>query len=282
MTRTEALLATDLDRTMIYSRRFLDDPSHAVCVEVYKGEPISFMSPGAATRLAAVADAYHVVPATTRTVEQFRRVQLPGAPYRHAVTSNGGTILCDGVPDVTWSATIASRIAETSVPLAEVSAALQARIGDDWVRSFRVAEDLFCYLVVDEESLPIDFMPQWKDWCAPRGWVVSRQGRKIYSVPSSLCKSRAVAEVRHRLIEGGELAPSARLLAAGDGALDIGLLESADVAIRPSHGELHALGWTAPTLAVTGTAGAGAAEVMLDWFSERAVKKLSHGERALQ
>ena len=62
----------------------------------------------------------------------------------------------------------------------------------------------------------------------------------------------------------------APLLAAGDGALDAQLLSCADASIRPSHGELHALGWQCERTAVTTSAGAHAAEEILRWLAERA------------
>lgn len=267
-----ALIASDLDRTLIYSRRFFDGVDGEHCVEIYDGVPVSFMTRGALTRLEDLARLGIVIPATTRTVAQFARIQLPGGPYGYAVTSNGGTILYDGVPDTGWQSVVAERIRTGSVPIADVLAALRTRVSDQWVRSVRVAEDLFCYLVVDESRLPADFVGEWNSWCAPKGWTVSRQGRKIYAVPVALCKSAAVAEVRRRLIQNGELAEEAPLLAAGDGALDAGLLSYADAAIRPAHGELHAMNWTAPRLEVTRSSGAIAAEEMLDWFAARVHK----------
>lgn len=266
MNSSSALIASDLDRTLIYSRRFLAETSEAVCVEVYDGAPISYMTPGAVARLSGLASTHVVVPATTRTVAQFQRVRLPGEPYRFAVTSNGGTILCDGEPDEAWRATIEGRIAASSAPIVEVVGELRARVSDSWVRSLRVAEDLFCYVVVDEARLPERFLDEWREWCSPRGWVVSRQGRKIYAVPLTLCKSHAVAEVRRRLVRAGELTAATPLLAAGDGALDTGLLVYADEAIRPAHGELHGLGWSTPGLTVTAASGASAAEEILQWF----------------
>ena len=276
------MIASDLDRTLIYSRRFLKDNAGSQCVEVYDGGPISFMTEGAVARLEALAHDRIVVPATTRTVAQFERIRLPGAPYRHAVTSNGGTILCDGVPDEGWRAAVVERIRSGSAPIAEVIAVLRTRVSDEWMRSLRVAEDLFSYLVVDESRLPPEFLDEWHSWCEPRGWVVSRQGRKIYSVPVGLCKSTAVAEVRRRLVEVGELSHSDPLLAAGDGALDVGLLAYADAAIRPAHGELHAMNWTCPGLTVAATAGAAVAEEILDWFAAEDCDYVPRVGRGLQ
>ncbi|MFG1929939.1 HAD family hydrolase [Mycobacterium sp. NPDC048908] len=267
-----ALIACDLDRTLIYSDRFFNggNPHPRTCVEYYDGSPLSFMTPLAAERLRALAARGPVVPATTRTVAQYCRLELPGRPFRYAVTSNGGNILVDSVPDADWSAAMAARIRDGGAPLADILAALQAHISEHWVLNLRVAEDLFCYLVVIENQLPAGFFDEWTEWCAGRGWRVSRQGRKIYTVPDGLCKSRAVAEVRRRLIEDGALAGQAPLLAAGDGVLDAELLNYADASMRPAHGELHALGWRCERTAVTRSSGAQAAEEILSWLAERA------------
>ena len=98
---TGALVSVDLDRTMIYSRNALGAAfEDAVsCVEIYQDAPLSFMSIDAAESLRSLAAAALVVPTTTRTIEQFQRIALPGAPWRYAIPSNGGNILVDGVPD---------------------------------------------------------------------------------------------------------------------------------------------------------------------------------------
>lgn len=264
-----ALIACDLDRTLIYSQRHFGGEDRA-CVEIYNESPVSFMTTQAVTALRTLAAQVPVVPATTRTIVQYQRIELPGSPFRYAVTSNGGNILVDSVPDADWSAGVAARISDGGPPLTDIVAALRACISDDWVHNLRVAEDLFCYLVVDEDRMPDGFLDDWSGWCAARGWTVSRQGRKVYAVPETLRKSHAVAEVRRRLIEEGALPETAPVLAAGDGALDADLLSYADKSIRPAHGELHALDWHSPRTVVTASSGAGAAVEILTWLAEQA------------
>ncbi|MFJ4658738.1 HAD family hydrolase [Nocardia sp. NPDC088792] len=255
---------------MIYSRAAAGTGTgpDEVCVEYLDGIALSFMTAAAADRLSALAAAAIVVPATTRTVRQFNRIRLPGRPWRYAVTTNGGNILENGRPDRRWRTGLDAEVRASGATLSQVNAELGRCISDSFVRRFRVADHLFPYLVVDPAVLPSDFLPEWDAWCRPRGWSVSRQGRKIYTMPVAVCKSRAVAEVRRRLTDSGELAPGAQLLAAGDGALDAALLRSADAAIRPRHGELEELAWTHPNLTVTGASGIGASEEILDWFEK--------------
>ncbi|WP_040793042.1 haloacid dehalogenase [Nocardia paucivorans] len=277
---TRLLVATDLDRTMIYSHNAFGAVAAAdtVCVEYLDGAPLSYMTTTAAAGLRELSGAAAVLPTTTRTIEQFSRIRLPGRPCRYAVTSNGGNILVDGVADREWRAGIDDAVRAGGATLAEITAQLRARIGADWVSKFRIADDLFCYLVVVPEAVPAGFLAEWDDWCRARGWSASQQGRKIYTMPLAVCKSRAVAEVRDRLIAAGDLDPRAETIAAGDGALDAEMLAAADRAIRPRHGELEELGWTTPGLAITTHTGILAGAEMVDWF--RAASAAEHDERA--
>jgi len=279
-----ALIATDLDRTMIYSRGAMElavtesdvaerpGDEDLLCVEVYDGKPLSYVTSAAEAMLRKLTASAVVVPTTTRTVAQFQRIDLPGAPWRYAITTNGGNILVDGVPDAGWRSGVDIAMADGGASLVEVGAELSRRIDDGWVRSSRVADELFSYLVVDLDAMPAGFVEEWNDWCVDRGWGVSRQGRKIYTMPDAVCKSRAVAEVRSRLVDDGVLAPEAPVLAAGDGALDANMLSAADAAIRPRHGELETIDWQHPTLSVTGSSGIAAGEEILRWFADRVAR----------
>jgi hypothetical protein len=250
----------DLDRTVIYSAAALDlrEPDHEaprlLCVEVYNGAPLSFLTEAAAATLRELQDVATVVPTTTRTPAQLARVHLPGPPARYAIASNGGHLLVDGVSDPEWDAAVRDRLAGCA-PLAEVQAHLRAR-GGPFVLSLREASELFAYAVVDRAALPDGWVDELAAWCATRGWTVSLQGRKVYAVPAALTKSAAAAEVVARC-GGGPL------LAAGDSLLDADLLDAADAAIRPPHGELAAAGFTRPHLAVTTATGVAAGEELL-------------------
>ncbi|MEU1985996.1 HAD family hydrolase [Nocardia sp. NPDC019395] len=262
------LIATDLDRTMIYSRNaFGTAEPAALCVEHLEGAPLSYMTVAAADAMTALASVAAVLPTTTRTIAQFERIRFPGEPWAYAVTSNGGNILVDGSPDRQWRRTVDAAVRAGGATLAEVGVALRDRIDDSWVLKYREADELFCYLVVDLAATPDDFLAEWDSWCRPRGWSASRQGRKIYTMPMAVCKSQAVAEVRTRLIAAGRLDPVAPTLAAGDGALDAEMLAAADRGIRPRHGELEELGWTHPNLTVTSATGILAGEEIIDWFT---------------
>jgi hypothetical protein len=259
------LVACDLDRTLIYSAAALDLPADGslderaprlLCVEVYQRRPLSFLTERAAGLYELLSAAATVVPTTTRTRAQYGRIRLPGPPAGYAVCANGGHLLVDGVADPDWHASVTGRLAAASAPLAEVVAHLAATADPAWTVNRRVAEDLFCYLVVDREALPAAYVDDLTGWCAERGWAVSLQLRKLYCVPAGLTKSAAVAEVASRAGTGWTLA-------AGDSVLDAELLDAADAGARPAHGELHDAGWTRPHVQVTARGGVLGGEELL-------------------
>ncbi|WNE96312.1 HAD family hydrolase [Streptomyces luomodiensis] len=263
------LVASDLDRTLIYSAAALglDMPDaeapRLLCVEVYQGRPLSYLTETAAGLLAELARTSVFVPTTTRTVEQYRRVRLPGPAPRFAICANGGQLLVDGEPDPDWHTRVRTTLAAACAPLDEVRAHLRATADPAWLLKERAAEDLFAYLVVERELLPESYVKELAQWAAPRGWTVSLQGRKIYAVPEPLTKSAAVAEVTSRT--GAD-----EVLAAGDSLLDADLLLAADRAWRPGHGELADAGWTAPQLTVVEEKGVVAGESIVRALGERA------------
>ncbi|MCX4749322.1 HAD family hydrolase [Kitasatospora sp. NBC_01287] len=274
--RQSWLVASDLDRTLIYSRRSAelppDSPASLRLVERdTAGEPLSYLTERAALLLAELADRAVFVPVTTRTVAQYRRVRLPGAAGSpaYAICANGGRLLVAGEPDRDWDAVVADRLAASGAPLAEVVDRLAGSADPAWTLKRRVAEELFAYLVVDRALLPRGWLAELTAWCAERGWGVSLQGRKVYAVPTALTKSAAVAEVVRRVGAGGGDGSGVGVLAAGDSLLDADLLLAADLAWRPGHGELADQGWTAPHVTALARRGALAGEEIVAAFLAR-------------
>ena len=260
------LVATDLDRTLVYSRAALALNSDVLppltCVERRAGEQVGFMTAAAARLTAALATRAVLVPVTTRLPDQLSRVRLPGPPSRFAVAANGGVLLVDGVPDRAWNRRVTATVAP-SAKLSDVVRHVRHRCQPTWTVQVREAGGLFCYAVLGEAGAPDGFVAEAADWAAERGWTVSAQGRKLYWTPRGLTKTAAVSEVANRV-------GPALVLAAGDSLLDRDLLCYADRGIHPAHGELFASGWSAPQVDRTRTAGVLAGQEIVEWFAARA------------
>jgi len=259
------VIASDLDRTLIYSMaacRLGDLPLPVVdCVEFLDGEPLSFLTRAAGRDLAWLSEEVVFVPTTTRTVAQLARVALPGRPARYAVAANGGHIVVDGVPDASWSKAVTETLARTAAPIDEVWQWLERACEPAWTVKLRRADDLFCYAVIERAAMPSVFLDEVSAWCLDRGWRTSLQGRKLYFVPAFLTKSAAVQEVCRRVGATG-------FAAAGDSLLDAELLAAAVTGIRPAHGELADLGWSAEHVSVTTVAGVTAGAEIAAWLRQ--------------
>jgi len=259
------LIATDLDRTLVYSRAALGLTSaplpELTCVERRDGDQVGFLTSVAARQLAVLAERAVLVPVTTRLPEQLARITLPGPPPRFAVAANGGVLLDSGVPDQSWQRRVSAAVAG-SISLSDVISYVRQRCDPAWTLRVREAGGLFCYVVLAEGGAPAGFVAEAADWAASRGWSLSAQGRKLYWMPEGLTKAAAVREVADRA--GAEL-----VLAAGDSLLDRDLLCLADRGIFPAHGELFDTGWSAPGVQRTDAAGVLAGQEIVAWFAAR-------------
>jgi phosphoserine phosphatase len=259
------LCATDLDRTLIYSRGALeahgDTKRELVTVERHEHKDASWMTAGAAAAFETLAARAVVVPVTTRTPEQWHRVRLPGATAPYVITANGGVLLVNDRVDRSWDAAVAAELSRVT-PMAEVWAHASQVCRPEWTVKLRNARGLFCYAVLHRKRIPAGFVAEAAGWAEQRGWQLSLQGRKLYWVPRSLTKSAAVAEVARRT-------ECDVVVAAGDSLLDGDLLESADRGIAARHGELVASGWTRSNVAVTEHSGVRAGAEIVDWFARQ-------------
>lgn len=267
---TGLLAAADLDGTLIFSERALGGPSGPAhqAVEWLDGAPSAWVAGAAVPDLTALAEAGVVVPVTTRSLAQYRRLALPGPPPPWAVVANGGQLLRDGAPDPSWEAGVRAAIHRASAPATAVAARLEPWTRRGWVRVVRDVDGLFTYAVAHEPisgqqgAIPAAELADLIDWAGDRGLEVSAQGRKVYVVPHSLTKQAAVREVVARTGAAG-------FVAAGDSLLDAGLLDAAVAGIRPAHGELDATGWNRPHVGVTASSGAAAGVEIAAWLRAR-------------
>lgn len=268
---SSVMVACDLDRTLIYSANSMDlrcsDSSAPALVvaEVYEGAPLSFMTRRAWNILERLVQEALFVPVTTRTVQQYRRVNIPGRDKGYAVTTNGAVLLHDGIPDPEWTEIIQDSVNAICAPLQEVHDRLLGPARPLAILRGSIAEDTFVYCIVDREELSADYLEELSGWCHERGWTTSLQGRKLYCVPSPVTKEAALAEIRRRC-------PVDILVAAGDSRLDAGMLQLADVASRPAHGELHQDAFQLGHLRVTSATGIMAGEEVLQFAAAQLLR----------
>ena len=260
------LLATDLDRTLVFSERYVEahPTSTPVCpVEPYQGRNISVMALEVRDTLAELSRSLTLVPTTTRTRAQLRRIDL-GTPVEWEVCCSGGVLLHRDEPDREWASRVATLVSAECMSYDDAVAGFASWAGQPWMRQLRDAEGLF--LIASVDGPPAEEVTAVTEALLVGNWRVVHQGSKVYALPRVVTKSAAVAHLRERLGED-------EVWAAGDSVLDWDLLAHADRAWTPGDGELHATGRTAPHLQVTTATGLDSSvEVSRAWLAALAAR----------
>ncbi|AJS60180.1 HAD family hydrolase [Paenibacillus sp. IHBB 10380] len=263
------IYASDLDQTLIYSTRSvglaLDSPL-IMAAETVNGKITSYISIQACSILTTMAKEMEFIPVTTRTMEQYNRIELfrEVIQPKYAITSNGGNILFDGIPDLEWNQFVHDDIVGKSASANEVKTLFDQIGNDDWILGERFCDELFFSIVINREKMPLDEVHQVSKEIRNLGWEVSVQGRKIYLVPISVSKSAALSHLQQRI--GADI-----IVASGDSLLDRCLLDYATHPIAPKHGELYREELRFPgTMAYsfTSTSGVLAADEIMKFVSK--------------
>ena len=97
------IIASDLDRTLIYSKRAIqelgDPPEQGLTpVERKENKWIGFMTENSFAALGELCRQHLFLPITTRTIDQFKRITIfqKDFPLSYAITNNGANILLNG------------------------------------------------------------------------------------------------------------------------------------------------------------------------------------------
>jgi hydroxymethylpyrimidine pyrophosphatase-like HAD family hydrolase len=229
------LFASDLDQTLIYSRRAFRSEvieEKIQLIESVDGREISFMTLRAIELLKEISAMVTFIPVTTRTIEQYNRIQLFKDKIipSYAVTSNGGNILHNGTIDQEWNTLLKDKL-RNCIEKEVIIEKFKEISHEEWVQPPKTADDLFCYAIVSRDKVPHDELKTYTNWLSEQGWDYSLQGRKLYFVPKPINKWAAVQYIK-------EKTNHSFIASAGDSLLDLCLLENANYSYAPLHGEL--------------------------------------------
>ena len=139
------IFLADLDNTLIYSYKHAKEGD--VCVEMLKGKPQGFISAENYVRLKGLQERYTVIPVTSRSIEQYGRIQLPVTPA-YAVVANGGWLLKDGVVEEAWRKETEAFIAPYREEMQRVAAFLEAQ---ELFLRVRIVDDTFLFAYCKDE-----------------------------------------------------------------------------------------------------------------------------------
>lgn len=244
---------TDLDNTLIYSYKH-DIGEQKRCVELYQGREISYITQETYRLLRMLSgqkEQVLIVPTTTRTVEQYQRIDLGVGSFRYALACNGGVLLVNECAccanertdicnfahkkEESWYRGSWEMIREDESWYRVSLGLIQDSVGElrralgildrDPRRNFalRFIRDLFVFTKCREPEAVVTDLKKTLNV----GLVdVFNNGVKVYVVPKVLNKGKAVERFR-------EYVGADYVIAAGDSEFDISMLEAADLGFAP-------------------------------------------------
>lgn len=211
------LFCSDLDNTLIYSWRH-SLTGEKLCVEWLKGREISFVTERTLDLLKELQKKMLFIPVTTRRVDQYKRLTLPGISPQYALTCNGGILLNHGEIAEDWYRESLELVEECRGEMEKG----QKLLADDPFRGFEVwfIEDLFLFTKSENTEETLRRLREELD--LDKLELLTHKD-KVYLLPKVLNKGTAVERIKKRL------KPEC-LFAAGDSAFDVPMLEKADLA----------------------------------------------------
>lgn len=228
------VFTTDLDRTFIFSERTVNRlAEELICIEQWEGRDLSFVSQALLDYVMNIEEDTLIIPVTTRALHQYERITLFSDSYKpsYAIAANGGVVMKNGMRDVEWDEILKQRL-QVSAPFAEMERMFKEEWQHPMFRRIAEADGLFYVLMMEEEKVDRAWLEELQKEMRKVGWNSYINGRKFYVLPETLTKENAVKYILQDI-------PYKTHYAAGDSIMDLGMLEMADVAFTPMHGELY-------------------------------------------
>ena len=160
-----------------------------------------------------------LIPVTSRTQEQFQRLQgLETMTGKYALICNGGKLLINGVEDTSWTRQTLETAEKQMDSLIDTGKQMRKLPGEGTLHH---PEPYMFYQKADNPQEAAAWLKQYID---PEKVAVYYDQRKVYAFTESVNKGRAVQRFKPRIRDF-------YTVAAGDGLMDVPMLEQADLAL---------------------------------------------------
>ena len=210
------ILFSDLDRTIIHSSKFLKESINPEIVEFNKDKkPISYMEKEALLLLNELSNNLLFIPVTTRSLEQYKRIDLKITPL-YSITSNGGIILKNNKRLKSWDDFIKNNISNKNYM--EIQDKLKL-INKYLTRELTLIDNVFFFSKINDNNL-------------------FELNYELDNILKFISKENAI----NYLLQN-ELSKDNFIITAGDGKLDYNFvfLPDSNLSIVPLNSELYNL-----------------------------------------
>jgi hydroxymethylpyrimidine pyrophosphatase-like HAD family hydrolase len=251
---------TDLDRTLIYSKRFINIPSDKVVLAERDGEKeIAYMTSCGLELLEDLSRKITIIPVTTRNHMEYKRIHiLQKLNLKYYIINNGAEIYIDDKKDEKYSSLIKNEMKHLNYGF---DTALQKFIDvfdKKSVKLYRLSDDYLWVIVINNEIFDLDSLEDLKKLMSKEGWQISRTGKKVYIVPNCISKWKAVKHLNDNYLHQP-------VISAGDSYMDMEMITNSEMSIIPRGCELEE---QMPLSSLTKSSGIKAGEEILLYIKE--------------
>lgn len=216
------LFFSDLDNTLIYSYKH-NIGNNKMLIEEKDGKALSYMTKYTYKSLIQINNNYKFIPITTRTIEQYNRIDFGFCP-KYALTSNGGNLLIDNVIDDEWYKQSKTLISDKEDLLQKSRETLQN--DKHIIFDIRFVDNLFIFTKSQNPLYTINNIISNID---TSDIDVLNNGIKIYVLPKILSKGNAIKRLKKYLNN------NSITYCAGDSLFDISMIQSCDKSFIPNN-----------------------------------------------
>ncbi len=213
------LFISDIDNTLMYSYKHKREGD--VCIEMLDGKEQSYTSPRTLSLLKEAGEKLTMVMLTTRSINQYTRIDFGEGAPKTALCSNGTILLQNGKPDGEWLS-LSRELCEPS--RAEMQRMYEKLKPSQNYRRALIVDDMFLYVCCVDG---VDTAVEAARLQSLTTLNVLFSGRKIYLFTPPADKGVSMERIKKRL--GADF-----VICAGDSPIDLPMLRNADVAIIPN------------------------------------------------
>jgi HAD superfamily hydrolase (TIGR01484 family) len=226
------IYATDLDRTLIYSERFLRDYEEenrgisSKVIEYKDGKVLSNISVTVLEEITALNSKKGIkfIPVTTRSINAYKRLNLGFTP-EYAIAASGGVVLYNNEPLKEWETEIRKDVSCSEYD--EIVAKIEELTG---IKEIKTVDNSYI-------TIKAEFAKRFKRVIEE---IVAEYPKYRLKVSDGYYTVIHEAVSKDRTLKWlSEKISADTVVASGDGLLDIEMLEMADIGTSPRHGHLY-------------------------------------------
>lgn len=213
------IYCTDLDRTLIYSNKFLSLNNNSEVIKISSDDSypcfITKESYETLNRLWEMDDKILLIPATTRSTEQFKTLNVFDVSFEYAITCNGARIFHNGIEDRHWKKKIESIIDGYDYYWKSILSKINCQKFIEKETQF--VENYFVYGKHNNEKECRRYL---EDNIDTELFHWTTQGKKFYIFPKEIRKENALKYIIDKF-------ENPDVIVSGDGEVDLGLFNCA-------------------------------------------------------